>query len=59
MLPWGTYRKAVLYSTQKGRGLECHAKGQFSKARHISKEVCRIFVFVGTNAVLVRKIDKA
>ena len=35
-----------------------YPKGQFSKTRHISKEVCRVFAFVDTNAVLVRKIDK-
>ena len=36
--------------------LERYSKGQFSKTRHISKEVCRVFAFVDTNAVLVRKI---
>ncbi len=36
-----------------------YPKGQFSKIRHISKEVCRIFAFVDANAVLVRKIDKS
>ena len=29
-----------------------------ARIRYISKEVCRIFVFVDTNAVLVRKNDK-
>ena len=34
-------------------------KDSFSRIRYISKEVCRIFAFVNTNAVLVRKIDKS
>ena len=43
-------------NTDKKRDfLESYSKGQFSEIRYISKEVCRIFVFVDTNAVLVRK----
>ena len=38
--------------------LERHSKGRFSEIRYISKEVCRIFAFVDTKAVLVGKIDK-
>ena len=44
---------------KKTENLERHPKGQLSKIRHISKEMCRIFAFVPTNAVLVRKIDKS
>ncbi len=43
----------------KGIAIGVYPKGQFSKTRYISKEVCRIFAFVDTNAVLVRKIDKS
>ena len=43
---------------KKSKSLEHHSKEQFSRIRHISKEVCRIFAFMSTNAVLVRKIDK-
>ena len=39
-------------------GIVVHPKGQFSKIRCILKKICRIFAFVDTNAVLVRKIDK-
>ena len=39
--------------------LERHSKGQFLEIRHISKEICRIFAFVDTNAVLVKKIGKS
>ena len=47
------------FSCKKDSPLERHPKGQLSKIRHISKEMCRIFAFVPTNAVLVRKIDKS
>lgn len=46
-------------SSKKPNALGRHSKGQFSRIRYISKEVCRIFVFVDTNAVLVRKNDKS
>ena len=47
----------VTPTKKKREGLEHHSKGQFSEIRYISKEVCRIFVFVDTNAVLVKKND--
>ena len=40
---------------RKGRGLGAYSKGQFSEIRYISKGVCRVFAFVNTNAVLVKK----
>ena len=40
---------------KKAVALASGAKGQFSEIRYISKEVYRIFAFVSTNAVLVRK----
>ena len=39
--------------------LERSSKGRFSKIRSISKEVCRIFAFVSTISVLIRKSDKS
>ena len=40
---------------KKDRRLELFSKGQFSKTRYISQEAYRVFVFVTTKAVLVRK----
>ena len=37
---------------KKTESLESHSKGQFSRIRYISKEVCRILAFVDTNAAL-------
>ena len=56
----GIFQETEIISKQKNKEaeLERHSKGQFSEIRHISKEVCRIFAFVDTNAVLVSKIDK-
>ena len=39
--------------------LELHSKGQFFKNTVYLKRGMPYFAFVGTNAVLVRKIDKA
>ena len=42
---------------KKENKLECHSKGQFCKNTVYLERGMPYFVFVDTNAVLVRKID--
>ena len=46
----------MIYKTKR-TPLDRVLKDSFARIRYISKETCRIFVFVSTNEVLVKKND--